>query len=177
MMPEFDADLLRLLNRPGARLLDAIMLGASSRFVLLPAALVLGVIAAFRSPYRWLVPVLLGAAIGVTDLVTVRVIKPFVERVRPCRAVEWVQAPAGCGPGQSFPSSHAAEAAAAAAVLLWASPPVGAFTVAGAILVGSSRVYLGVHYPTDVVAGWIVGAILGAAVVTLARIRYAVQTR
>jgi undecaprenyl-diphosphatase len=60
----------------------------------------------------------------------------------------------------SFPSAHAAMAAAAAMVL----PPV-AVPFAAAMAV--SRIYLGVHYPSDVAAGVVVGAVCGAAGATL----------
>ena len=64
----------------------------------------------------------------------------------------------------SFPSGHAASSAAlATAVILLAWPdrrfrwPIAITAVAYAFLVGLSRMYLGVHYPADVLAGWCLG--------------------
>jgi undecaprenyl-diphosphatase len=88
-----------------------------------------------------------------------------------------VRAPLGCGPGRSFPSAHAADTAAAAIVIGWAAPALTPVAVGIAALVGISRVYLGVHYPSDVVAGWVLGAAVGAALITIARLRYAVRVR
>lgn len=74
----------------------------------------------------------------------------------------------------SFPSGHAMVSAALATALVllfwrtaWRWPVVG-IAIAYIGLVGLSRMYLGVHYPTDVMAGWTAGAAVALAVWTYA---------
>ena len=87
--------------------------------------------------------------------------KVFYHRPRPTDAIVPVH-------GFSFPSAHAFTGAVLYGLLAWLVWPhlrtgwARALTVAGAVsmalAVGASRVYLGVHYPTDVLAGWALGA-------------------
>jgi len=99
-------------------------------------------------------------------------IKHVFERVRPCHVVEDVNLLVSCGSGYSFPSSHAVNNAAGAVVLSYFYRKwTWAFAVLAA-LVGFSRVYVGVHYPFDVLAGFLIGAGCGALVlVAFARLR------
>jgi undecaprenyl-diphosphatase len=172
-----DLQFLRLVNDHASPALDHVMAAASNRGLLLAFAGAFAAYLGLRSPHRWLAAVLLLLAVGVADLVSVRVVKPAIDRERPCHSLASVRAPLGCGSGKSFPSAHAADTAAAAAVITWATPPLLPLALAVAALVGVSRVYLGVHYPSDVVAGWVLGAAIGGALIAIARLRYAVRVR
>ena len=112
--------------------------------------------------YRFaLVIVCIGCAAGLLHLG----VKILVDRPRP--RVSWVQIPVPDQP--SFPSGHAMGsmaiylgAALLAAKMIRSRRTGVALIVAGAVvglLVGLSRNYLGVHYPMDVVTGWIGGVI------------------
>jgi undecaprenyl-diphosphatase len=93
----------------------------------------------------------------VTDQMSSGILKPLVQRPRPCQTLTDIRTPDGCGPAYSFPSSHAANSAGMMTILALAYPawvwPAAAF----AFLVGLSRVYLGVHYPSDVLCGFALG--------------------
>lgn len=168
-----DQALFHAINRPGVAWLDAVMIASSNRLLLISIAIVGAVFVATRTRRGWIGACLLLAAAGAADLAGARVAKPLTARLRPCRADPHVVAIAGCGSGSSLPSNHAATVAAGAFVLGWASPVAGvAFGVPLALLVGASRIYLGVHYPTDVLAGYALGAAIALALIALApRIR------
>jgi undecaprenyl-diphosphatase len=78
--------------------------------------------------------------------------RPFVAHAG---AVDLLTAP---NPDPSFPSDHAAVAFAIAIAVLVVSRKVGALFLVAAIAIAASRVALGVHYPSDVLAGALVGA-------------------
>jgi undecaprenyl-diphosphatase len=69
----------------------------------------------------------------------------------------------------SFPSDHVAAAAAIAVAMLAFARKLGVVAIVAALLVGIARVYVGVHYPGDVVAGWAIGVASGLAVAAVAR--------
>lgn len=91
--------------------------------------------------------------------VAVIILKFVIRRPRP--EGEWGQIYRITDP-HSFPSGHSARSAALAVMALFIGPPWFAMVVLlWAPWVGLSRVALGVHYLSDVVVGWIVGALMG----------------
>ena len=66
--------------------------------------------------------------------------------------------------GLSFPSSHATVFSALAVVMFFENKKLGIFFIIGAVLIGLARVVAGVHYPLDILAGFLLGA-LGVVIV------------
>jgi membrane-associated phospholipid phosphatase len=92
-------------------------------------------------------------------------LKYFFERTRPCSALEGVRVLVGCGKSFSMPSNHSVNAFAFMVpfYLLINNRLKYAFA-AIASLVAFSRVYVGVHYPSDIVAGSVLGVIVAISV-------------
>lgn len=93
------------------------------------------------------------------------IFKSLIQEDRPCRAVaDAVKSVAPCPPhgDWSFPSNHSVIAGALAIGILLAWPRAGWLSIPVALLVGYSRVFLGVHYPHDVLAGLGLGALVAA---------------
>ncbi|GAA4906735.1 phosphatase PAP2 family protein [Streptomyces coeruleoprunus] len=97
-------------------------------------------------------------------------LKSLIDEERPCRAVaRAAKSIAECPPygDWSFPSNHSAIAGASAMALILAWRGIGWLTAPLAVLMAFSRVFVGVHYPHDVAAGLVVGAL---AVVVFVRL-------
>lgn len=88
-------------------------------------------------------------------------LKPVVARLRPCDADTAVQLLIPHPEGFSFPSGHTGASFAAAAALFFGKNRMGVPAFIMAALIGFSRIYLYVHYPTDVLAGALLGIMLG----------------
>ncbi|MFJ7151532.1 phosphatase PAP2 family protein [Streptomyces sp. NPDC100445] len=102
------------------------------------------------------VPVVVVLAYGVDAA-----LKLAVREDRPCRHLRVATLEACPAPGDwSFPSNHAAIAFAAAVALFLVSRRLGAVAAVAACAMAASRVWVGVHYPHDVVAGAAVGALV-----------------
>jgi len=99
------------------------------------------------------------------DLISSRTIKKTIKRIRPCRTeyVNVIQR-VPCGSGYSFTSSHAANHFAVATFLVMTIGQhfrkIKPWCWAWATSIGFSQIYVGVHFPLDILGGAIVGIIL-----------------
>ncbi|MFI5533179.1 phosphatase PAP2 family protein [Kitasatospora sp. NPDC051853] len=98
------------------------------------------------------------------------VLKGLVEEVRPCRQLPGPPTLEACPPpgDWSFPSSHTVIAFASAAALWSVWRGLGRLCLVAALLMAASRVWVGVHYPHDVLAGALAGLLLAAPLALLA---------
>lgn len=160
-----DRELFLLLNGMHSPFWDFVMSTISAKLTWIPlyALLLAGLIYHYRVK---VVPVIMAVVLCITlaDQISSSILKPLVERPRPCHSpfigmdVHTVD---GCGGMYGFVSSHAANTFGLA-VLLWLlfrrRYPAVAWLFVWAMVVGYSRIYLGVHYPLDILGGYIVGA-------------------
>lgn len=172
MLQTLDCQLFTLINGAHTPFWDGVMVFVSRRESWIPAYILLTgwLIWHFRRR-AWLLLPLAFAAVGAADSVSSRFFKPWLGRLRPChepalaRTLHLVTE-VGCGGTYGFVSSHAANTAALATLLSLVLPArfrtFKGGLIAWAALTGYSRIYLGAHYPGDVLAGWALGAALGA---------------
>ena len=166
-----DRSAFLVINGAHSATADTLMWYVSDLRVWLPLYVLFLVVIKLRWGWRglfWSVPVIAGMIL-LSDSGSVMLFKNTVQRLRPCHAFE-LQGMVHlvnnyCGGDYGFVSAHASNHFAIAtfmagifqrkpwwlvlALLLWAS------------LIGYSRIYLGVHYPGDVIVGAIYGAIVG----------------
>lgn len=157
------------LHRP---YLDDAMIFASATHAWIPLYVLIGVgIASRYKRNAWQYLLLIALIILCSDQFSSALVKPLVGRLRPCHQPELqgqIFVPAGCGGMYGFISSHAANTFALAYFVgfLFKQQRYGKLLRAGmyiwASAVSYSRIYLGVHYPADVLFGALAGAGISA---------------
>lgn len=103
----------------------------------------------------------LALTIAAADQTSAKLLKPLVQRPRPSATLEDSRPLFGVRGSYSFPSVHATNSFAAALVIDAVFPGRRVAFLAAAGLVSYSRVYVGDHWPSDVIAGALLGALIG----------------
>lgn len=97
------------------------------------------------------------------------ILKDLIARPRPCQIDRTVALLVGCPNSYSCPSTHAAWSFAGATAIFIHYKKWGGVALAAAVVIAFSRLYLFVHFPTDVLFGAVLGAACGAAAFFLVR--------
>ena len=165
-----DSQLFLWLNGQHAGWLDPIMVGVTAMWPWIPLFLWwVWLVVKHYGKRCWWVFLAVGLVILCTDQLSAHVCKPLFQRLRPCFNPELeglVHLPNGLPGGRfGFVSSHAANTFAVASYLtgvLWRRYRwIGWVLYGWAFLSSYSRIYVGVHYPGDIVAGAALGILIG----------------
>lgn len=162
----FDHYLFFLINRTFANpVFDSVMPLLRDKLFWLPLyAFIFSFLAINFKKKGLVIIVLLVLTVAISDQMTSSILKPLIHRLRPCNdpnLITYVRTIVGCKPGLSFPSAHAANHFAVAVFLgLIFLRKTNRVLIAGivwALSVSFAQIYIGVHYPTDIVAGALTG--------------------
>lgn len=96
-----------------------------------------------------------------SDQTGAKLLKEYFERLRPCNALNDILTPLGCTGSFSFPSNHALNNFAVAMFFYKLYPNLKWVLFISASLIAVSRVYLGLHYPSDIIGGALLGLAFG----------------
>lgn len=134
------------------------------KFLLVPAViLILWLLVKGGKVGRFLVLKMV-LVVVLADQLSDHLIRPLVGRLRPCNVLQGVHTPDGLLASYSFPAGGAALVAGIVLLVGIRYPRSKWYLLFLAVMVGLSRVYLGLHYPTDVLAGFAVGLLAGMIV-------------
>jgi undecaprenyl-diphosphatase len=99
--------------------------------------------------------------VAISDQLSSTLLKHLFERPRPCKVLENVHLLVGCTDSYSFPSSHAVNNFAAAMFFTYFYKHLKWILFSVASIMALSRIFVGVHYPSDVIGGALIGIAIG----------------
>jgi undecaprenyl-diphosphatase len=174
---EADRKLFLLINQANDPVIDFIMFWATDKWIWVPFYIwLLYILIKNYGKKIFVLLIVVALLITISDQVSV-MIKDLTQRLRPCRdpfftgMIHLVNE--SCGGQYGFISSHACNTMALAVFITGILPEASrwfkAEIFAYVVLVCYSRIYLGAHFPGDIIGGWILGTILGFIAIFICR--------
>lgn len=175
---QLDTSVFLFFNSMHASYMDNVMMLFTGRFMWIPmyAALLLVIIRTCGNKSAFIYLLAIAAAITLTDQTCASIIRPAIERLRPSNPENPLSALTRVvddyrGGSYGFPSCHSANSFALASFMsmLIANRGFRIFIFTWAILNSYTRLYLGVHYPGDLLTGAVIGSVFGCLCFLIAR--------
>ena len=169
-LSSIDSDLFLFLNGLHTDGLDKVMIAITNMWVWLPLYLLIIYWVVKQYGKRcWWIFLAVGLVVLCSDQLSAHVCKPLFQRLRPCYNVDFqdlIYLPKGMAGGKyGFVSSHAANTFAVAAFLTGALHKnrgwIGVVLYLWAFISSYTRIYLGFHYPGDILCGALLGILIG----------------
>lgn len=176
-----DSDIVIWINSHNSACLDDLMWFVSQPTTWIPLYVLLLILLWLQvRDWRKILIILIGfaVAVGLSDFICSGLLKPLVSRPRPTWDIPMLHLVNNYRGGHyGFCSSHAANSMAVAMLfsLLYRKKAATALLMVWVALVCYSRMYLGVHYPTDIIAGLVIGSLLAVLVWLVLSIVYRVD--